>query len=293
MTRILGCLWVLLGVFLFSFVFSIPKLFSPAVPLIQVAFLRYLTGFLVTTPFYALEKTRTAREGAASQTIHFRLHLLRATLGILTILCIIYAAERISIVRVQVLSLTNGIFVLFFSMVFLKEQVRPKTIISAILCLSGVVVAAEPATGGGTGWISQGTLVALFAAIFWAGEVIVLKVTASRESPAQILYVVNGTATCLLCIPALLTWHPIETNHFLLLCLMGPLAIFAQFCNIKGFRLTEANILVPIRYCSVVSSSLVGYLFFGEIPGLTVLLGGSLVVSGGVFVSLSMLRSHG
>ncbi len=288
--RIQGCVWVLVGVFLFSIVFSLPKFVSQTIPVLQIAFIRYFAGFITVSFPYILGKERASEHLDSRQGISIWVHLIRSILGVLTILCIIYASGRIPLANVQVLSLTNGIFVLFFSVIFLKERLQRKTVVAAILCLTGVVVAANPSFGSSGGWLSTGTLVAIMSAIFWAGEVIILKLTVCRERVTKILMIVNGIAACLLVIPAILSWQRINLHQIIILSAMGPVAIVGQFCNIQGFRLTDASVLVPIRYTGIISSTLVGIFFFGEWPSSSTLFGGSLIVLGGIYVSLSLLN---
>ncbi len=291
--RIQGSVWVLMGVFLFSIVFSLPKFLPHSAPVLQIAFIRYLSGFIAISFSCVAGRVVTRESADPSFGNSIWLHLARSILGILTILCIIYATGRIPLANVQVLSLTNGIYVLFFSVIFLNERLCFKTAIAVALCLGGVVIAVNPTFDTNGKGFSLGTLVAMLSAIFWAGEVIILKLTACRESATKILMTVNGIAAGLLFIPATLSWQGIDWKQILMLSAMGPIAIVGQFCNIKGLRLADANVLVPIRYTGVISSSLIGIVFFGEWPSPSILFGGSLIVCGGIYVSFSLFPLRG
>lgn len=282
----------MLGVFLFSVVFSLPKFVAHVYPVLQIAFIRYFTGFAtVSISSFVFGKSNLSPGNKQTKgSTNVLIHVIRAVLGVLTLLCIVYATGQLPLANVQMISLTNGIFVLFFSVIPLQERFNYITSIASIIGLLGVFVSLAPSLESGQHWLSSGAVVALFSSIFWGAEVVVLKFTANRDNANRILTIVNGAAVVMLLVHAIYCWKNMNIHHFFIIGAMGPLAILAQYCNIKGLRLADASFLVPIRYTSIISSTIIGVIFFGEWPGSTTIIGGSLIVFGGIMVSLSQSR---
>ena len=51
-----------------------------------------------------------------------------------------------------------------------------------------------------------------------------------------------------------------------------------------AFRYAEASIVVPIEYTGIVHATLLGYVLFGEIPGVSIWLGVPLVIGAGLLI---------
>ena len=56
-----------------------------------------------------------------------------------------------------------------------------------------------------------------------------------------------------------------------------------QFLLIKAFDMTEASVLQPFAYISVVTSAVVSFLFFGDPVTAAMLTSGGIVIAAGLF----------
>ena len=54
--------------------------------------------------------------------------------------------------------------------------------------------------------------------------------------------------------------------------------------SIAAFRLADASTLAPLVYIELIGASLIGYLAFGEIPGVATVIGAALIVLGGAIL---------
>jgi drug/metabolite transporter (DMT)-like permease len=54
---------------------------------------------------------------------------------------------------------------------------------------------------------------------------------------------------------------------------IGVLAQIAQYCYLRAYQSTPANMLAPLGYLSIVLASLAGFLAFGEVPAWTTVAG--------------------
>ena len=67
--------------------------------------------------------------------------------------------------------------------------------------------------------------------------------------------------------------------------MVGPIAITAQFFNVKAYRLVDASRLAPISYSWIIFATLLGWVAFNEVPTLLALFGATLIVTGGIIVT--------
>lgn len=284
--------WVTLGAFLFAFMFMLPKLTSAAVAPPQVAFLRYLAGFMIILPFFL--QAHGAR-GALPELIGPRrrrlnlLHGLRACFGIASVGFGTYAVTHIPLANAQAIAMTNGVFAVILSALFLKERLTLADATAGIICLTGAIVVAEPDISA-AGWISLGAAAALVQAFAWGAEVVLLRFTAVNDTTQRTLTLVNGSASLLLLLLTASWWDQLPAGDIAILLAMGPVAIIGQYCNIRGFRLAAASELVPVKYSGVVFAAILGIFFFDEWPSLAAVLGAVMICGGAGYLAVAKAR---
>ena len=72
---------------------------------------------------------------------------------------------------------------------------------------------------------------------FLAIESVLIRALATAEDIIVVLLQVNLFGTLLFAIPAINIWDATNIEMKLLLCLLGPLAILGQYCNIRGYQM--------------------------------------------------------
>ena len=58
----------------------------------------------------------------------------------------------------------------------------------------------------------------------------------------------------------------------------------AMYCAINSFRIAPPALLSPFQYTALAWALLIGYLWWGDTPGATVLAAGVVVVASGLYV---------
>ncbi|MFT4267687.1 MAG: DMT family transporter [Xenophilus sp.] len=144
----------------------------------------------------------------------------------------------------------------------------------------------------GLHWPAPGYIVpavaGLVGALLVAGEVVLIRTLAVRDSASTVLLHVNGWACLFLALPVAWAWQPVTVPQALQLAALGPLAIAGQYFNIQAFRRAPASLLGPVGYSRLLFAAGLGFLLFAEVPDSGTWLGGAvLIVSGWV-----LTRSH-
>lgn len=79
---------------------------------------------------------------------------------------------------------------------------------------------------------------------------------------------------------------PGSAMHFGLLISMGILGGCGHYCLVRAFEVAPAPFVAPFTYLQIVGASLLGYLFFAELPNLWSLVGTAIIVLSGLVVLL-------
>lgn len=267
----------------------LPKLIGDNVPAVQLAFLRYVAGAICITPFFLFETARRIPAGAINvhgSTRLWVLHTARAACGVISLIFGAYAVTRIPLANAQAIALTNGVFTVLFAVIFLRERAGWREILAGSIALAGAIIVAGPGTGTANGWALIGVLAAFAQAIFWGGEVVLLRATAARESASRILFKVNVLGTIMVFCVGFWFWQEISYEALILSAAMGPVAIIGQFCNIRAFRVADATTLVPFRYTGIVFATMFGILIFDEWPAYTAIIGALMIIGGAMWLTL-------
>lgn len=289
---LLGICWTLTAVFFATLQLTMPKLAGGDLPTFQIVFLRYITAALLLTPVYLWRGFGPAKSRAKQpdNPVKIWFHILRGLMATIRIFCFIYAVTHMPFANAQTISMSNGVFMMVFAVLILREHVRISTWIGALVCLAGAVIAAEPSADLVL-YLSPAALAALAGAVLWGLESIIIKYVSVRDRYDRILVIVNLTGTFLMLPAALITWVPMTQLQWAFLLAMGPLAVLTQVSNLNGFRLAHASLLAPPRYIAIVYALLIGFFVFAEWPSNQALFGMALVVAGGLAVTLRASRA--
>ena len=275
--------WVLLGTATFSLVFASGKFAGDLASPLQVVWLRYVGGVLALACLVAVSR----RGPSALASARPGSHLLRAITGCFGGAAIIYASAEMPIVDASAIGLLHVVFVIPLGMIFLAERVGRTRWLGILL--SAVGAAAIMMSRGAFESFDLSYLwpasIALLGALLLAVEGILIRTLSQRDRALTVLLHVNLYGMLLLAIPAFATWRSDDLLSVLPFLLLGPIAISAQYCNIRGYRLADVSIVGPIDYTWLLFAALIGYAVFGEVPTKGVLLGAALVAAGGIVLA--------
>jgi drug/metabolite transporter (DMT)-like permease len=74
--------------------------------------------------------------------------------------------------------------------------------------------------------------------------------------------------------------------------LCGLISGVGMYCFTQGYRVARPSAVAPFEYVMIGWSVLWGYLFWGDVPGPSTLIGVAATVAGGVYVLQHQARSQ-
>ncbi len=251
------------------------KFLGSAVPALEVTFIRFLIGW-VTIGFFlpsaGLAALRTHRAGA---------YFWRGLLSMTGTAIMFYALTVLPLAEVTVYNFTRGLFLVVLAALLLGERLRWRRITATVIGFVGVVVAMRPQAG-----IDPIALLVLLNAFMGAVVWVLIKKMMRTEAPFTVLFYHGMSTTLLALLPAIYVWVTPTLPQFLLLIVIGILSTLAQSFQVRAFRVADATVLSPLDYLQLLFSSVFGFLFFAELPGLWTWIGAALIVAANIYITL-------
>ncbi|MFL0670535.1 MAG: DMT family transporter [Erythrobacter sp.] len=211
-----------------------------------------------------------------------KLHIQRGVITAFMALTFFFALTRLPLAETIALSFIAPIVALYLASVLLGETISRNAIAASILGFIGTLVIIGGKIGQGS--FDQDTALGLGAimisALLYAYNFIVIRRQSQVAGPVESTTFYSTISALVLLIFVPLAWAnpPAEAWAPLLggalFTVAGALAIAFAYAR------AEAQVLVPIEYSGFLWASVLGWVFFSEVPGLATWAGTALIVMG-------------
>ena len=246
--------WVLLSTGIFSLIFASGKFAGETAAVVQINFLRMIGGLAALLVVILWRGVPISRYRSRRPWTHF----LRAALGTAGSVFAIQSQADMPIVDATALSLLYVVFVLILGMAFFHERIGRRQWWGILFCAAGAVVIL-----GSRGAFRQFDMAyllpasfAVSAALLFAFEGTLIKHLAGHDRPMVLLVHVSLFGILLLAVPAWMAWKPLPVADILIYLALGPVGVFAQYCNIRGYGMADISIVGPVDYSWLIFASL-------------------------------------
>lgn len=264
------------SLFLFAIMDAMIKWLSADYPVHQIVFFR--SAFALVPVLWlahrsgGLSSLRTRRPGA---------HFLRGLVGVLSMALIFHAYSVMKLADAAAILFAGPLFLTALAGPVLGEKVGSRRWSAVFVGFAGVLVIIQP---GGSA-IQPAALGALAAAGMYALAMVLVSKLGTTESSASITFYFSlfGTVTGVILL-LLFGWTETSAGDFLMLAMVGIIGGIAQLFMTKAFRLGEAAVISPLKYSSMLWVVLFGYIIWGELPALHVVVGVAIVIASGLYI---------
>jgi drug/metabolite transporter (DMT)-like permease len=217
------------------------------------------------------------------KTRNWRSHALRSIAGTISMFCLFAAVSMIPLADLTAISFTAPLFLTVLAMVFLGERIHRFRWAALGIGFLGVLITIGPHLSFTHG-VSAGVLVALANAAFSAIAMVFLRSMSSGEHAITITFYFSLTFMVCAALTALQGWPTPTPLQWLLIVCAGLFGVFGQLLMTYSYRYAEASTIAPLDYSNMIMAILLGYLFFDEIPALSVWLGAPLILGAGLLI---------
>jgi len=290
-----GVVFMLIGVFAFTFQDLIIKGISGIYPAHEIVFIRSLLALpfalLIAHFETGIHRLRTPRIGA---------HLLRGAVFFLAYTLYYLGIAALPLAMAVAISFAAPLFITALAGPVLGEKVGKVRWFAVILGFLGVLIVMKD----GLGMLEWAVVLPALSAFCYAlGQLHGRHIGTTESASTMSVYVnvmfflLSGLAGLVIGSGEFAEWsHPSlafllrawvwPANHDLLLILgCGVAATVGIYCLGQGYRMAEANLAAIFEYTALPWAILWGFLFFSQLPGFSTLAGVALVVAAGVVIA--------
>lgn len=217
------------------------------------------------------------------KTRNWRSHALRSLSGTVSMFCLFLAVSLIPLADLTAITFTAPMFLTVLAMVFLGERIQRFRWTALGVGFVGVLITIGPHLSFSDG-ASAGVLLALTNAVFSAIAMVFLRSMAGDEHAITITFYFSLTFMTCAGLTALQGWPMPTPTQWLLIVFAGVFGVFGQLLMTYAYRHAEASTIAPLDYSNMILAIVLGYVFFEEIPSLSVWIGAPLIVSAGLII---------
>lgn len=200
---------------------------------------------------------------------------LLATLSFLAALARMPLANVTAVLQALPLAVTSG------AALFLGETVGWRRWLAIAAGFLGVMIIVRPGFEG----FNAFSLLALTSVAICA-----VRDLATRRIPDEVPSLLVSTVTAIavtivggLLIPAFGGWTPMTAGEVGILATMAVLLIVGYQFVIMAMRIGDISAVAPFRYTALVWAILLGFVMFGDVPDLPMIVGAAIVVGSGLY----------
>lgn len=248
--------------------------------IIEISFFRFLFSMISVIPFLL------AKGSHLFKTKQPAMHFWRAVIGATALSLCCYSVNIMPLAENTTIMFAEPLFILVLAFFILKEKVDYSRWIATGIGFMGLLVILKP----GTHAFQFTAFIPMMAAVLFAFLSIMAKTMIRDEHSYTLLFYFGLGTTLVAGIPAYFYWQEPTLYELSLLALLGIGANLIQVCLFRAFSATEASALAPFRYVEFIISALFGYLIFGQIPELSIVLGAIFIIAGAFYITVIETR---
>jgi drug/metabolite transporter (DMT)-like permease len=284
MDNIFRAILLLLGSgVVFTFADSLAKAATLTLPILQVAWGRYLFHFAFLPAFgehpFARESWSISGWARILRTRHLGLQIARSVLLLGVTVSYFGAIHYVPLADAAAVAFLEPLLIMALAHVFLKEHVGPRRWIAVAVGLVGVIVVIRP----GFGMAHWGILLAVLTAICASIYIILTRVCARHDSAATSLAYSSLAGFIGLSLVVPFVWQPVDSMHWLMFLGLGVAGGYGHFLVIKAFAKAPGATLAPFLYAQMLWIVAAGWFWFGDWPIWSTWAGVGLIVGSGLY----------
>jgi drug/metabolite transporter (DMT)-like permease len=273
-----GMAWMALGGLLLVSMNALMKRMTTEMNPLQAQFLRYLFGLLVMLPWIL-------RAGLVA----YRPNRLPGQLwrgvfhcGALTLFFL--ALPHVPMADMTAMMFTTPIFVLAGAALVLGEKVTAARWTAAAVGFVGIAIVVWPHLNHG-GRAGVWSLVMLASSPLFAASFLINKALTKHDSASVIVTWQNLTVTLFALPMALPFWVAPSAWQWGAFLVCGLLGSAAHLCMTRAFTRADISAMQPMRYLDLVWSSMIGAIFFADLPTAWTISGAAVIIASNVWIA--------
>jgi drug/metabolite transporter (DMT)-like permease len=275
-SRRVGIGLVTLATLCFAVLDTCAKWLVQHLPVLQVVWLRFALHVVLMALLLAPTRGR-----ALVAVRSWRLQALRGSLMAAMTALNFFALQYLQLAETGAIQFSVPLLIALFSAWWLGEKLDARRWLAIAAGFAGVLLVMRP----GSQAFHPAILLSVLNALLYAAFNMLTRRMVATESAAS-LQMMSALGAALLLAPwALAAWQwPSGALPWLLIALCGLCGGIGHFMVAQAHRYASAATLGPFLYQQIIYMTLLGWLVFGQVPGLLVIAGALVVVLSGLYL---------
>ena len=245
---------------------------------LQIVFARFFFALTIVSLIVLFKRPEFKRP-------NLKLHIARSACGWTGVAILFSGVIFIPASDAVAITFLNPVFAMLLAVFVLKERLKINRWIATFISLLGMMVLLRPTLDFESNLFAYLCLVGAF---IMGVEILLIKILSEREPFLQILFVNNFIATLIGIIPMIFFFKVPNFLQLIELISIGGAMVLGQFFFLNAMKGTETTFIAPFFYSTLVFVMILDLVFFGVIPDIISLIGASLIIIGGLFISLNL-----
>jgi drug/metabolite transporter (DMT)-like permease len=246
------------------------------IPVVQMVWARFFFGTLLTLPLAV-----HAVGATALSPINPLMNALRAFFLISGTAFFFFALKTLPIADTLAIYFVQPILITALSPIVLGEKVGTRRWTTVFVGFIGVLIIIRP----GFQTVGIGVIYALLAGLSSAFYILVTRKLTGRAHAMVTTFQSSAIGALPLTLATPLYWTTPDTNQWLLLFLLGAIAIAGHALITRAYDYAEASQLSPFNYTEMITAVAAGWYFFGDFPDRWTFLGVAILIACAIYIS--------
>ena len=251
------------------------KLLSQDLNPFMIAFYRCLFGVIIMLPWMIYNHP------TAWKTHNIKLQFIRCSINVYSMISWFTAIGTLQLEKAAAIGFTTPLFTTILAIIFLGEVVRVQRITALIIGFIGILVVIRP------GYIpfESGALWLLSAALTFSIVIIIVKKLTEKDSSLTTVFYQMAFMVPPTFLIALFFWESVNLNQIFMFIFVAIAGFITQFSFAQCLKMAETTFIMPIQFTKLIWLSIIGYLFFKEIPDIWTWIGASIIFLSILFIA--------
>lgn len=247
------------------------------VPVLQVVWARLALGAVLTLPF-ALHIAGPRGLWPARPWYH----LARATLLVAATGSFFMSLHWLPIADALAIFFVQPLIVTLLSALILREQVGPRRLIAVAVGFIGTLIIIRP----GMTEVNPGSWLALAAGGFLACYFVMTRAISGQAHAMVTTFQTSLLGGLILSGGIWWVWVPPTAMQWVLFVALAFIATFGHLMIVRAYDHAEVSLLAPLAYTEMVTSVILGWIFFKDFPDFWIFVGVAILISCAIYISM-------
>jgi drug/metabolite transporter (DMT)-like permease len=271
----LGIVWMIGATVLLAVAAAVAKWQTEFYPVGEVMFIRSLAGLVVCAalilPVTGLAVFATKRPGA---------HIARGLSQSISQTLTVIAVSLMPLAGAVAISFSAPLWAALLSIVWLKERAGPVRWMVLLTGFSGVIIVTNP----GVDAFQIGALFALGNAVMYGSVTVAVRGMTATETPNTLLMWQMVTMTICHSFLLLFGFRWPTAVDAAMMAFGGVANAAAQYAWTKALLMAPTSAVSPFYYLMLVWAMVIGFVVWGDVPTMALLVGSAIVIASGMFL---------